>query len=314
MITATRHTTFLLVLITLLGVLPTTACRTGTETPTRVTPTPILPTETLPPLPTSPVPSPTPGFSPVSPLPAPTAEGTESPDGSVPTYSYQVINVFAHDPSAFTQGLVFEDGWLYEGTGRRGYSSLRKVELASGDVVQTIDLPAEFFGEGITIFDDRIIQLTWQSNVGFVYDKDSFDLLQEFQYPTEGWGITHDGARLIMSDGTATLRFLDPETLDEIGAVDVYDVNGPVVRLNELEFIGGELFANVWQTDAIARIDPETGQVTGWVDLTGLLTLDNAEQRVDVLNGIAYDAEGERLFVTGKWWPKLYEIRVVETK
>jgi glutamine cyclotransferase len=226
-------------------------------------------------------------------------------------YTYQIINEYPHDPTAFTQGLVYEDGWLYEGTGLRGDSSLRRVELASGNVVQVLDLPSELFGEGVTIFNDRIIQLTWQSNIGFIYDKDTFGLLEEFQYPTEGWGITHDGARLIMSDGTSTLHYLDPATMEEVEAVDVYDGNDPVLRLNELEVIDGDLYANVWQTDLIAKIDPQTGQVTGWVDLTGLLTLDNADQRVDVLNGIAYDAEGDRLFVTGKWWPKLYEIEIV---
>jgi glutamine cyclotransferase len=206
---------------------------------------------------------------------------------------------------------VYEDGWLYEGTGLKGDSSLRKVELSSGNVVQVLDLPSELFGEGVTVFDDRIIQLTWHANVGFIYDKDTFELLEQFQYPTEGWGITHDGSHLIMSDGTATLYILDPERMVEIDTIQVHDGNGPVIRLNELEYVDGELLANVWQTDLIARIDPETGQVTGWIDLTGLLTLDNPKHQVDVLNGIAYDTEGDRLFVTGKWWPRLYEIKLV---
>jgi glutaminyl-peptide cyclotransferase len=167
------------------------------------------------------------------------------------------------------------------------------------------------FGEGIAIYGDRIIQLTWQSHIGLVYDKTSFELLRTFSYPTEGWGLTHDGARLIMSDGTATLHFLDPETFVEVGQVEVYDVDGPVVRLNELEYIGGEIYANIWQTDRIVRIDPQTGQVLGWVDLSGLLSPEDRQQPVDVLNGIAYDPASDRLFVTGKLWPKLFEIELV---
>jgi glutamine cyclotransferase len=223
-----------------------------------------------------------------------------------------VISVYPHDPNAFTEGLVFLNGWLYEGTGLRGQSTLRKVDLASGNVIQVRELPAQFFGEGVTIFDHNIIQLTWQSHVGFVYDKDSFELLREFPYPTEGWGISHDGERLIMSDGTETLHFLDPGTLEEIGQVRVYDDNGSVTRLNELEFVQGEVYANVWQTDRIARIDLDSGRVTGWIDLTGLLNRENLDQPVDVLNGIAYDAGNDRLFVTGKLWPKLFEIVITE--
>jgi glutamine cyclotransferase len=225
--------------------------------------------------------------------------------------TYEVINTYPHDPNAFTQGLVYEDGVLYEGTGLKGRSSLRKVELETGEVLQRLDLAAQYFGEGITIWEDKIIQLTWQSHIGFVYDKESFELLREFSYPTEGWGITHDGTRLIMSDGTATLHFLDPETFVETGSVQVFDSNGPVVRLNELEYINGEVYANIWQTDRIARIDPDTGKVTGWIDLTGLLSVEDLRQSVDVLNGIAYDAEHDRLFVTGKLWHKLFEIELV---
>ena len=221
------------------------------------------------------------------------------------------MNIYPHDPGAFTQGLVFRDGIFYEGTGLLGQSSLRKVDLETGEVWQQYNLPAQFFGEGITIFEDRLIQLTWQSNVGFVYNKDSFALLDEFSYPTEGWGLTHDGQRLIMSDGSATLHFLDPESYEEIGQITVWDPNGPVEQLNELEYINGELFANVWRSTRVARIDPQTGQVIGWIELAGLLTEADRAQRVDVMNGIAYDAEGERLFVTGKWWPKLFEIEVL---
>ena len=229
----------------------------------------------------------------------------------IPLYSYSIVNTYPHDRDAFTEGLVFDDGFLYEGTGLLGRSTLRRVELETGDVLQIRELPAEFFGEGITIYGDRIIQLTWQSHVGFVYDKDSFELLQEFDYPTEGWGITHDGTQLIMSDGTSTLHCLDPQTFEEIGQLAVSDNNGPVTRLNELEYVQGEVYANVWQTDRIARISPETGEVVGWVDLEGLLTAEDRSQPVDVLNGIAYDAEANRLFVTGKLWPKLFEIELI---
>jgi glutamine cyclotransferase len=228
-----------------------------------------------------------------------------------PVYSYNVVNTYPHDRSAFTQGLVFEDGVLYEGTGLNGRSTLRRVELETGEVLQIRELPAQFFGEGVTVYGNDIIQLTWRSHVGFVYDRDSFELLQEFNYSTQGWGITHDGERLIMSDGTATLYFLDPETFEEIGRVGVYDNDGSVNRLNELEYVQGEIYANVWQTNCIARIDPQTGQVVGWIELKGLLTPEDRGEPVDVLNGIAYDAENARLFVTGKLWPKLFEIELV---
>lgn len=228
-----------------------------------------------------------------------------------PVYSYNVVNTYPHDRSAFTQGLVFEDGVLYEGTGLNGRSTLRRVELETGEVLQIHELPAQFFGEGVTVYGNDIIQLTWQSHSGFVYDRDSFELLQEFNYSTQGWGITHDGERLIMSDGTATLYFLDPETFEEIGRVGVYDNDGSVNRLNELEYVQGEIYANVWQTNRIARIDPQTGQVVGWIELKGLLTPEDRGEPVDVLNGIAYDAENARLFVTGKLWPKLFEIELI---
>jgi glutamine cyclotransferase len=229
----------------------------------------------------------------------------------IPVYSYNIVNTYPHDRDAFTEGLVFENGVLYEGTGLLEHSTLRRVELETGDILQIRELSDQFFGEGITIYGDKIIQLTWQSNIGFVYDKNSFELLQEFNYSTEGWGITHDGTRLIMSDGTSTLHFLDPQTFEEIGHLEVFDNDGPVTRLNELEYVQGEIYANVWQTDRIARIAPETGRVVGWVDLGGLLTAEDRSEPVDVLNGIAYDAETDRLFVTGKLWPKLFEIELV---
>ena len=228
-----------------------------------------------------------------------------------PVYTYNIVNTYPHDRNAFTQGLVFEDGVLYEGTGGFGNSTLRRVELETGDILQIRELSAQFFGEGITIYENKIIQLTWKSKIGFVYDKNSFELLQEFNYSIEGWGVTHDGTSLIMSDGTSTLHFLDPQTFEEIGQLGVFDNDGPVTRLNELEYVQGEIYANVWQTDRVARITPGTGQVIGWVELGGLLTTEDRHEPVDVLNGIAYDAKTARLFVTGKLWPKLFEIELI---
>ena len=227
-------------------------------------------------------------------------------------YTYDVVNEYPHDQNAFTQGLVMEEGVLYESTGLYGGSTLRRVDLETGNVLQSYALSNEFFGEGITVFGDRIIQLTWQNQKGFVYDKNSFDLLQEFSYNTEGWGITTDGNQLIMSDGTANLYFLDPETFEKTGQVEVND-NGTVTNLNELEYINGEVYTNIWQTDKIAIINPHTGQVTGWIDLTGIYTQENNDPN-SVLNGIAYDAEGDRLFVTGKLWSQLFEIKLLALK
>lgn len=230
---------------------------------------------------------------------------------AVPTYTYKVVNTYPHDSNAFTEGLAFSSGALYEGTGLYGYSTLRKVQLETGDVLQVRKLSEQLFGEGITIWKDRIIQLTWTSGIGLVYDKNSFEPLEQFTYPTEGWGITQDGNHLVMSDGTSRLYFLDPSNFREIGHIEVYDNHGPVTRLNELEYVQGEIYANVWQTNRIARISPETGQVTGWIELDGLLSQEELREPVDVLNGIAYDAENDRLFVTGKLWPKLFEIKLV---
>lgn len=280
-------------------------------------PAAVAPTATLTPAQFTPTATPSPTVAPEAPpTSSPPAENeTAASQATTPQfYSYQVINTYPHDRAAFTQGLIYEDGILYEGTGLRGQSSLRKVILESGEVTQMITLPEQFFGEGITIFGDRIIQLTWQSRIGFVYDKESFELLQQFAYPTEGWGITHDDQQLIMSDGTANLYFWDPDTLAEIGRVEVRDGNEPVRWLNELEYINGEIYANIWKTTRIARISPETGQVLGWIELAGLLAPEDLLERVDVLNGIAYDAAGDRLFVTGKWWPKLFEIDLLTYK
>ena len=229
---------------------------------------------------------------------------------TAPVYTYKILNTYPHDQKAFTEGLIFEDGYLYEGTGIQGESTLRKVDLETGEVLKVYRLPTQFFGEGVTIWEDTLIQLTWQSRIGFVYDKESFLLLREFTYPTEGWGITHDGKHLIMSDGTSTLYFLNPETFEEVRRIEVRDAGRLITHLNELEYIQGEIYANVWLTNRIARISPETGCVVGWIDLEGLLSTEDRLQPVDVLNGIAYDATRDRLFVTGKYWPKLFEIKL----
>ena len=228
---------------------------------------------------------------------------------AVPVHLAEIVNTYPHDPAAFTQGLVFVDGALYEGTGRNGESALRKVELATGAVQQQLRIPAQHFGEGITALDGKIFQLTWQTHIGFVYDIASFRQVQSFYLPGEGWGITHDGSRLIISDGTANLRFFDPVTLKETARVAVTEDGRPLDRLNELEYINGEVWANVWYTDFIVRIDPATGVVKSKVDLGGLNPRRGNE---DVLNGIAWDADGKRLFVTGKLWDSLYEIRLKE--
>ena len=230
---------------------------------------------------------------------------------AVPTYTYKIVNTYPHDRKAFTQGLVFSDGALYEGTGLYGSSTLRKVELETGDVLQIRNLPEQLFGEGIAIWGDRIVQLTWREKVGLVYDKSSFELLEQFTYSTEGWGITQDGNHLVMSDGTSTLYFLHPDDFKETGRIEVSDNSGPVSRLNELEYVQGEIYANVWQTNRIARISPETGKVIGWIEMDGLLNQEELRMPVDVLNGIAYDAENDRLFVTGKLWPKVFEVKLV---
>ena len=229
---------------------------------------------------------------------------------AIPVYGYRVVNVYPHDRQAFTQGLIWCDGFLYEGTGLHGASSLRKVRLETGRVVEQHSLDRQYFGEGITEWGGRLLQLTWNSNLGFIYDRSNLKVRGTFRYPGEGWGLTHDRDRLIMSDGTAALRFLDPKTLRETGRMNVQSGGAPLTDLNELEFVRGEIYANVYRTDWIARISPQTGVVTGWIDLRGLLPEIDRRIPVDVLNGIAYDARGNHLFVTGKLWPKLFEIEL----
>jgi glutaminyl-peptide cyclotransferase len=241
-------------------------------------------------------------------LPGQRGRGAAPP---APTYGYQVVRSYPHDRGAFTQGLLVRNGFFYEGTGMNGRSGIRKVKIETGEVLQTKPLGAEYFGEGITEWKGSLIQITWQSEIGFVYDLNTFERTKTWTYKGEGWGLTHDDTRVIMSDGTSSLRFLDPGTLKETGRIAVRDASGPVQELNELEYIKGEIYANVWRTDRIARISPKDGRVTGWIDLAGLLT-PSERAGTDVLNGIAYDAAGDRLFVTGKLWPRVFEIRLVK--
>jgi glutamine cyclotransferase len=234
-------------------------------------------------------------------------------DNSIPVYGFKVIRVFPHDPQAYTQGLAFYKGFFYEGTGLEGRSSLRKVELKTGKILKMHRLPDSWFGEGVTLWNDQLIQLTWKNRIGLIYDRKSFKLVKTFSYPTEGWGLTQDSKHLILSDGTDTLTFLDPRTLTEKKQIRVHDRGSPVRLLNELEYVRGEIWANVYQTDWIVRISPETGQVTGRIDLRGLLPEGDRKKGAEVLNGIAYDASKNRLFVTGKFWPKLFEIKLVRS-
>ena len=225
---------------------------------------------------------------------------------------YEIINTYPHDIQAYTQGLVYEDGYLYEGTGQYNKSSLRKVEIQTGEPVMILNLPGDIFGEGITIFNDRIFQLTYKSQVGFVYEKESFTRLQRVYYQNkEGWGLTTDGAWLIMSDGSNNIYFMDPVYFTEVDRIEVFDSEGPVTRLNELEYIKGRIFSNIYGTYEIVVIDPETGVVLGRMNFMGILSEKDRHSRLDVLNGIAYDPDNERIFITGKNWPKLFEIRLL---
>jgi glutamine cyclotransferase len=228
--------------------------------------------------------------------------------------SYQVVHTYPHDQSAFTQGLIYLDGHLYESTGLEGQSSLRMVDLETGKILQYAALPKDYFGEGLAAWSSTLIQLTWQNHTAMVYDRFSFRVLRTFQYSGEGWGLTEDGKDLILSDGTATLRFFDPVTFREVRRITVKSNGVPVTKLNELEYIHGEIYANIWYTDRIARIAPATGKVLGWIDLAGLLPGSERSNPGAVLNGIAYDAQHDRLFVTGKLWPRLFEIRIVPEK
>ena len=230
---------------------------------------------------------------------------------TVPEYGFKIVQICPHDPHAYTQGLLYHRGFLYEGTGLNGRSSLRKVRLETGEVLQQVDLPPKYFGEGITMLGNRIFQLTWKAHIAFVYDALTFRQLRTFSYPGEGWGLTTDGRYLYMSDGTPEIRVLNPNTFKEIRRIKVHDGANEIQELNELEYINGQIFANVWQTDKIARISPRTGKVVGWIDLAGILSPVYRRAPDSVLNGIAYDAKGKRLFVTGKLWPSIFEIQLV---
>jgi glutaminyl-peptide cyclotransferase len=237
--------------------------------------------------------------------------GAGASQAAVPLYDYQIVHTYPHDPSAFTEGLFYLDGFLYESTGLEHHSTIRKVRIDTGAVVQRLDIPAQYFGEGIVNWEGHLISLTWKSHVGFVFDLATFKLQKQFQYEGEGWALTQDGKQLIMSDGTAELRFLNPQTLKETNRIQVTLDGKPVQNVNELEWVKGEVYANLWQSNWIARIEPKNGHVVGLIDLTGLLSpADRVEGPDGVLNGIAYDAKGDRLFVTGKNWPKLLEIRL----
>ena len=241
------------------------------------------------------------------------------PVRTAPVAGFRTVRSWPHDPGAFTQGLDFHEGRLYEGTGVEGQSTLREIELETGAVVRKADLPQDVFGEGITVLGNRIYQVTWKSRKGYVWDRASFKVIREFSYDGEGWGLTNDGTSVIMSDGSATLRFLDPQTLAVQRTVTVRDGSRDVPKLNELEMVNGEIWANVWESNSIVRINPATGAVVGWIDLDGIFTDSDRRrylkpgQTVDVLNGIAWDDAAGRLVVTGKWWPRLYEITVDST-
>ncbi|MDT5155843.1 MAG: glutaminyl-peptide cyclotransferase [Acidobacteriota bacterium] len=228
----------------------------------------------------------------------------------IPIYGYEVVNIFPHDPLAFTQGIIFQNGVLIESTGLEGHSTLRRVELQTGRVIQSIDVPKFYFAEGMTLFAGKIYQLTWKGAKGFVYDPETFQKTGEFSYTGEGWGLTHDADSLILSDGSEQIRFIDPSTYKVKRTISVLDHGRPLQEINELEYVKGEIYANVWHQNRVARIDPQTGHINGWIDLSGLLRPGEVTDPDAVLNGIAYDEQGDRLFITGKLWPKLFEIRL----
>lgn len=229
----------------------------------------------------------------------------------VARYGYTILNTYPHNMNSFTQGLVYHEGYLYEGTGKHGQSSLSKIDLESGEVLMSKSMSKRYFGEGIEIVGDKIYQLTWQSHLVFVYDKESFESIESHYNATQGWGLAYDGSHLILSDGTATLQFMDPKTFTQVRKIEVNLEGNAISQLNELEYINGEIWANVWQTDFILRIDPVSGEVNSIVDLTGLSEQTQLGSYEAVLNGIAWDAESGRLFVTGKHWANLFEIELI---
>jgi len=232
------------------------------------------------------------------------------PNAPVPKYGYQIANIYPHDSNAFTQGLILLDGKLLESTGQEGTSSLRLVELETGKIRKKVDIPIPYFAEGLTVLNGKVYQLTWQHGLGFIYDLQTFEKVGQFNYDGEGWGLTTDGQSLILSDGTSRLRFIDPSSFRLTRTISVTDYKTPVAELNELEFVKGEIYANIWHDNRIAVIDPQTGHVKAWIDLTGLIPENELSDPEAVLNGIAYDQANDKLFVTGKLWPRLFEIRV----
>lgn len=236
-----------------------------------------------------------------------TAPASNAP---APKYGYQILNIFPHDSNAFTQGLILVDGKLLESTGQEGRSSLRSVEISSGKVLKKVDVPLPYFAEGMTVLNGKVYQLTWQHNVGFIYDLQTLEKTGHFEYPGEGWGLTTDGQSLIISDGSNRIKFLDPASLRVTRTISVTDGGTPVNQLNELEFVKGEIYANIWHSDRVAAIDPQTGRVKAWIDLTGLMPEEEPLDEEAVLNGIAYDQANDKFYVTGKLWPRLFEIKV----
>jgi len=241
----------------------------------------------------------------------PAESNPDPPSEEILYYTYRVIKEYPHQQDAFTQGLVYTENFLLESTGLYGQSSLRKVELGSGSVLEQYNLATQYFAEGITLWDTHIYQLTWQSQIGFIYDLETFAVQDTFYYQTEGWGLTHDGTHLIMSDGSAFIRFLTPDSFKEVRKIEITADGEPVNRLNELEYVQDKIFANIWLTQFIAIINPENGKVTGWIDLSDILPANSCVQPTDVLNGIAYDPRSGRLFITGKWWCRLFEIELI---
>jgi glutamine cyclotransferase len=239
----------------------------------------------------------------------PPKEPNSPASGPVPRYSYQIVNIWPHDSNAFTQGLILMDGKLLESTGEVGRSSLRRVELESGKVLKKVDVPVPYFAEGIAVLNGKVYQLTWQHHVGFIYDAQTFERVGQFNYDWDGWGLTTDGQSLILSDGSSQIRFINPSDFKVTKTINVVD-GKPVDQLNELEYVNGEIYANVWHDNRIAIIDPQNGHVNAWIDLNGLMPQGELQDQEAVLNGIAYDQANNKLYVTGKLWPRLFEIRV----
>ena len=240
----------------------------------------------------------------------PKADTAPAPNAPAARYGYQILNIFPHDSNAFTQGLILMDGKLLESTGQEGSSSLRSVELATGKVLKKVDVPPPYFAEGIAVLNGKVYQLTWVHNVGFIYDAQTLEPTGQFNYQGEGWGLTTDGQSLILSDGSNRLKFIDPTSFRVTRTISVVEGSNPIDQLNELEFVQGEIYANVWHADRIAVIDPQSGRVKAWVELSGLIPEGELQDPEAVLNGIAYDQANDKLYVTGKLWPRLFEIRV----